>query len=54
MQSTLEQDAMKRGEGARALAVERIEVTQMDLRHALEWRSETERVMPAIRLVVGE
>jgi GntR family transcriptional regulator of vanillate catabolism len=48
-------DAMKRGEGARAqaLAVEHVEVAQMNLRHALERRSETERVLPAIRLVVG-
>lgn len=48
-------DAMKRGEGlrAQALAVEHVEVAQMNLRHALERRSETERVMPAIRLVVG-
>jgi len=48
-------DAMKRGEGARAqaLAVEHTEVAQINLRHALERRTETERVMPAIRLVVG-
>ena len=48
-------DAMKRGEGARAqsLAMEHTEVAQMNLRQALETRSETERVLPAIRLVVG-
>ncbi len=48
-------DALKRGEGARAqhLAAEHTEVAQMNLRMALERRSETERVMPAIRLVVG-
>ena len=48
-------DAMKRGEGARAqaLAVEHTEVAQMNMRLALERRTETERVMPAMRLVVG-
>jgi GntR family transcriptional regulator of vanillate catabolism len=48
-------DAMKRGQAARAeaLAVEHTQVAQMNLRLALERRSETERVMPAIRLVVG-
>lgn len=48
-------DALKRGEGARAqaLAVEHTEVAQMNMRLALERRAETERVMPAIRLVVG-
>ena len=48
-------DALKRGEGARAqaLAVEHTEVAQMNMRLALERRSESERVMPAIRLVVG-
>jgi GntR family transcriptional regulator of vanillate catabolism len=48
-------DALKRGEGARAqaLAVEHTEVAQMNMRMALEKRAETERVMPAIRLVVG-
>ncbi|KQT10169.1 GntR family transcriptional regulator [Ramlibacter sp. Leaf400] len=48
-------DALRRGEGARAqaLAVEHTEVAQMNLRLALERRSETERLMPAIRLVVG-
>jgi len=47
--------ALKAGEGARAqaLAVEHTEVAQMNLRQALERRAETERVMPAIRLVVG-
>lgn len=48
-------DALRRGEGARAqaLAVEHTEVAQMNMRLALERRAETERVMPAIRLVVG-
>lgn len=48
-------DALKRGEGARAqaLAVEHTEVAQENMRLALERRSETERVLPAIRLVVG-
>lgn len=48
-------DAFKRGEGARAqaLAVEHIEVAQINMRMALERRSESERVLPAIRLVVG-
>lgn len=48
-------DALRRGESARAqaLAVEHTEVAQMNLRLALERRSESERVMPAIRLVVG-
>lgn len=48
-------DALRRGEGARAqaLAVEHTEVAQMNLRLALERRSEFESVMPAIRLVVG-
>ena len=48
-------DALRRGEGARAqaLAVEHTEVAQMNLRMALERRSEFERVMPAMRLVVG-
>ena len=48
-------DAMKRGEGARAqaLAVEHTEVAQMNMRLALERRAETERLMPAMRLVVG-
>ena len=48
-------DAMKRGEGSRAqaLAVEHTEVAQMNMRLALERRSETEQVLPAIRLVVG-
>lgn len=47
--------ALKAGEGARAqaLAVEHTEVAQMNLRMALERRAETERVLPAIRLVVG-
>jgi GntR family transcriptional regulator of vanillate catabolism len=48
-------DALKRGEGARAqaLAEEHTQVAQMNLRQALERRSESERVMPAMRLVVG-
>lgn len=47
--------ALKSGEGARAqaLAVEHTEVAQMNMRMALEHRAETERVMPAVRLVVG-
>ncbi len=47
--------ALKAGEGARAqaLAIEHTEVAQMNMRMALERRAETERVMPAIRLVVG-
>jgi len=46
--------ALKAGEGARvqALAAEHTEVAQMNLRMALERRAETERVLPAIRLVV--
>ena len=48
-------EAMKRGEGARAqfLATEHTEVAQTNLRLALERRSESEQVMPAMRLVVG-
>ncbi len=48
-------DAMRRGEGARAqaLAQEHTEVAQMNMRQALERRSEAEQVMPAMRLVVG-
>jgi GntR family transcriptional regulator of vanillate catabolism len=47
--------ALRAGEGARAqaLAIEHTEVAQMNMRMALERRAETERVMPAIRLVVG-
>lgn len=47
--------ALQAGEGARAqaLAIEHTEVAQMNMRMALERRAETERVMPAIRLVVG-
>jgi len=47
--------ALKVGEGARAqaLAIEHTEVAQMNMRMALERRAETERVLPAIRLVVG-
>jgi GntR family transcriptional regulator of vanillate catabolism len=48
-------DALRRGEGARAqaLAEEHNEVAQMNMRQALERRSEAEQVMPAMRLVVG-
>jgi GntR family transcriptional regulator of vanillate catabolism len=48
-------DAFRRHEGARAqsLAVEHTEVAQMNMRLALERRSESERVMPAIRLISG-
>jgi GntR family transcriptional regulator of vanillate catabolism len=48
-------DALVRGEGARAqsLAVEHTEVAQMNMRLALERRADSERVLPAIRLVVG-
>ena len=48
-------DALKRGEGARAqaLAEEHTQVAQMNLRQALERRSESEQAMPAMRLVVG-
>ncbi|MES2685636.1 MAG: GntR family transcriptional regulator [Pseudomonadota bacterium] len=47
--------ALRAGEGARAqaLAIEHTEVAQMNMRMALDRRAETERVMPAIRLVVG-
>ncbi|MDP1739468.1 MAG: GntR family transcriptional regulator [Polaromonas sp.] len=47
--------ALKAGEGARAqaLATEHTEVAQMNMRMALERRAEAERVLPAIRLVVG-
>ncbi|MEZ5665522.1 MAG: GntR family transcriptional regulator [Burkholderiaceae bacterium] len=48
-------DALRRGEGARAqaLAAEHTEVAQMNMRMALERRSESQQVLPAIRLVVG-
>ncbi|MEP6823895.1 MAG: GntR family transcriptional regulator [Ramlibacter sp.] len=48
-------EALRRGEGARAqaLAVEHTEVAQTNMRLALERRAESERVLPAIRLVVG-
>jgi len=48
-------DALVRGESARAqsLAVEHTEVAQMNMRLALERRVDSERVLPAIRLVVG-
>ena len=47
--------AFKRGEGARAqsLATEHTQVAQMNMRLALERRSESEQVMPLMRLVVG-
>lgn len=49
-------DALQRGEGARAqaLAEEHTQVAQMNLRQALDRRSESERIMPALRLVVGQ
>lgn len=48
-------DALRRSEGARAeaLAMEHTQVAQMNMRLALERRSEAERLVPAIRLVVG-
>ena len=48
-------DALQRGEGARAqaLAEEHTQVAQMNLRQALERRSEVEQLIPAMRLVVG-
>lgn len=48
-------DAMKQGQGTRAqaLATEHTEVAQMNMRMALERRTESEQVLPAIRLVVG-
>lgn len=48
-------DALERGEGARAqaLAVEHTEVAKYNLRRALDRRDESERVLPAIRLVMG-
>jgi GntR family transcriptional regulator of vanillate catabolism len=48
-------DALERGEGARAqaLAIEHTEVAQYNLRQALERRHESERLLPAFRLVVG-
>lgn len=47
--------ALARGEGARAaaLAAEHTEVAQINLRQALQDRQESEKVLPAIRLVVG-
>lgn len=47
--------ALRNGEGARAqsLAVEHTEVAQLNMRLALERRSEAEQFIPAIRLVVG-
>lgn len=47
--------ALKQGEGARAqaLASEHTEVAQFNLRQALERRSESEKSMPAMRLVIG-
>ncbi|MFO1327783.1 MAG: GntR family transcriptional regulator [Rubrivivax sp.] len=48
-------DALQRGQGerAQALAVEHTEVAQTNLRLALQRRTDTEKVLPAIRLVVG-
>jgi GntR family transcriptional regulator of vanillate catabolism len=48
-------DALQRGEGSRAqaLAEEHTQVAQMNLRQALERRSEAEQLIPAMRLVVG-
>ncbi len=48
-------EALKRGEGARAqaLAIEHTQVAQMNMRLALERRSESEQVMPLMKLVVG-
>src|SRR5262249_53992743 len=48
-------DAMERGDGARAQALgeEHTQVAQINLRQALERRAESERVMPAMRLVMG-
>lgn len=48
-------DAMQRGQGERAgaLAAEHTEVAQYNLRLALQQRQESEKVLPAIRLVVG-
>ena len=48
-------DAIERGQGARAqaLAMEHTEVPQYNMRQALERRTESERFLPAIRLVVG-
>ena len=47
--------AMKRGEGARAqaLATEHTEVAQENMKLALTRRTESEQVLPGIRLVVG-
>jgi GntR family transcriptional regulator of vanillate catabolism len=49
-------DALQRGQGerAQALAAEHTEVAQYNLRQALKRRSESEKVLPAIRLVVGQ
>ncbi len=48
-------DALKRGEGTRAqaLAIEHTEVAQLNMRQALSQRADAERVLPAMRLVVG-
>lgn len=48
-------EAFERGEATRAqnLAIEHTEVAQMNMRQALERRTESEQVMPGIRLVVG-
>jgi GntR family transcriptional regulator of vanillate catabolism len=47
--------ALRAGQGARAqsLAIEHTEVAQMNMRLALERRTDSELLMPAIRLVVG-
>jgi GntR family transcriptional regulator of vanillate catabolism len=48
-------DALKRGEGTRAeaLAVEHTQVAQINLRQALEQRTQAEQHIPGMRLVVG-
>jgi GntR family transcriptional regulator of vanillate catabolism len=48
-------DALRRGQGERAnaLAAEHTEVAQHNLRQALQHRQESEKVLPAIRLVAG-
>jgi len=48
-------DALQRGQGdrAQALGAEHTEVAQFNLRQALLQRDESEKVLPAIRLVVG-
>ena len=48
-------EALRDGQSARAqaLAAEHTEVAQMNMRLALERRADSERVLPAMRLVVG-